>query len=651
MIADYLAQYAARRGLLCGLLLGCVLWLAACVPVNVPVPRAAETSDTAATVPATTPEATAEPSRAEAEEADLAELAAQLAELLPLRTGTSDTGFDGVQVQPVTSPVDMPPLWIAHPYGIRTFEPEVNHFVAIYTLDGTVWQELAQLSLECPDYLNENSVQQVPISPDAFWLAVEGGTGAHSGCFDLLRWDGDSFETVVSNFNSSPGAGSVEDLDSDGQVEVILNYTDPYVFCYACGVRLFMAEILRWNGEMLAPVELTPLATGSPEARAANDQAIALAQASLFPEALALIEEAFALEPGSPEIYWNAQWIRLHADQRLAFIDGGYPLLSTVFYGDYAAAVDFMRAYAPEQIFSTTSPLIIGTPAEGWIDALSQYLVSFASDAIDIRPDLAATYFLRGWGHFLAGAGEAAIADVQQAAALASDDSFYQEAAAFLAGESSAPLPPSEPEVTSGERVRFRMGATTELLGAVLQPGSERRYLLEIEAGQTLYVTAVEGVVPTLFNSEGIEVTGKLENGAHQFEIVNDDTFTLALTGDGMAYSLLYIPAQPDTTISPVPAITEEIRFAPGESSSALEIALQEGVPVGYILGIDANQRLLANVEGNGSFLLLDPEGRLVTPIAGWASNAEYVIPYAGSYTLVVQGSGNAALSIQIPPR
>ncbi len=625
-----------------GLLLLYVLLLAACM-----------------TVPLSTPETIPAPLEMTPTVASVAEtdtLIATLEEGLPLRSETVNEGFDGVQVMALQSPASMPPLWIAYSYGIRSFDPTINHFVALYTPGVDTWMEVARLELECADYVDQNSIEQVQISADSLWLTVEGGAGAHSGCFSLLRWDGTTFAEAVTNFNSSPGAGSVEDLDGDGQPEVVLNYTDPYVFCYACGVRLYMAEILRWDGETLVSVELTPLAAGSAEARAANDRAIALAQASLFPDALALIKDARTLAPDDASVYWNAVWIRLHAENRLAHVDGGYPLLSNLFYGDYAAALASLREFEPAQIFSLESPLIVETPAQGWVDAFSQYLVSFASDAIAVQPDLAAAHFLRGWGYFLAGAADLAVVDVQAAAALAPDDAFYVAAADYLTGAAIAP-PTEIPTETSDaampvlERVRFGIGATTELLGAILRPGSERRYMLEIAAGQSLYITAAGDFAPTLLDAEGNEVTAVVENDAYRFDLPATQSYTLVLTGDGMIYPLLYIPAQTETVFAPDSAITEEIRFGAGETGATVEFTLAEGTPVGYTLGIAAGQHLFAEVEGNASLFLLDPEGRLVTPISGWASNAEFVIPYTGDFMVVVQGSGPAILRVQIPPR
>ncbi len=116
--------------------------------------------------------------------------------------------------------------------------------------------------------------------------------------------------------------------------------------------------------------------------------------------------------------------------------NSGYPLLSNVFYGDYAAAVDLMRPYPPAQIFTSTTPLVVGTVAEGWLPQLTQPITTSATSALQARPDLAAAYFLRGWAEYLADPVNLlpqAKSDVTKAASLAPNDALYKQSAAFLA--------------------------------------------------------------------------------------------------------------------------------------------------------------------------------------------------------------------------
>jgi hypothetical protein len=60
-----------------------------------------------------------------------------------------------------------------------------------------------------------------------------------------------------------------------------------------------------------------------------------------------------------------------------------------------------MRSHGPEDIFSQPTPLITGSVAEGWEQAVSEWILNLSNQAIEVKPELAAAYFLRGWAKFL----------------------------------------------------------------------------------------------------------------------------------------------------------------------------------------------------------------------------------------------------------
>ncbi len=130
---------------------------------------------------------------------------------------------------------------------------------------------------------------------------------------------------------------------------------------------------------------------------------------------------------------WDIALIRLTSEAMEAELEGGYPLLAYVFYGDYEGAVGLMRELAPEEIYTAASSLIIGTVAEGWTEGLGQNLVDSADSAIAARPDLAAAYLTRSWGAYLLDPASAqARADAARAAELAPGDDFYAACAAYV---------------------------------------------------------------------------------------------------------------------------------------------------------------------------------------------------------------------------
>jgi Tol biopolymer transport system component len=423
--------------------------------------------------------------------------------------------------------------WVVHTTGTRSFTPDKPHALGIYRQDGDQWQEVSLIDLTGsqegvtagPDYLSEGAVTPVEIGPAGattssdtqLWLQVEGGAGAHSGVCQIVRLAGDELRQELDGFSSSPGACTVEDVDGDGANEVVLDATDYYVFCYACGVRFVDYAVERWEGQAFAQVTLQPLPAAAPDALVArNDELLRLAQGGLWKAALDLAnapaatmaaadaaasstvtvteairgESSLAAEAStspvtgtlaiSPSVAvtlsdpsgvynWNVALVRLVGEARRAEAEAAeqpYPLLAQVFYGDYPAAVDVMRVYTVTEVFAQPSLLISGTVAAGWESALAGWLTTTASSAIEVNPQLAAAYFVRGFGTWLGGTAAAtasdlppdalpvtdvpmapdtlaaAAEDIRQALALSPDieqGAYYAAALTLLTGEEVAP--------------------------------------------------------------------------------------------------------------------------------------------------------------------------------------------------------------------
>ncbi|MEZ4769288.1 MAG: hypothetical protein R2844_12780 [Caldilineales bacterium] len=338
--------------------------------------------------------------------------------------------------------------------------PTPSHFVAIYTPVADGWNELARLEISNaamagdplidygPDFVAPDGLRQAEIDPSRIWLTVDGGAGAHSGTFQVLSFDGETLQQEVGGASASPGAGYLADVNGDGQNDVVLNATEYYVFCYACGVRHPYFSVYTWLGDAMFPVEISALMMGQrgtpPDE--ANSRAVALAQAGLWPDALAAIKEAENLAGGddpptpSGSLHWNAALIQLNHDAQLAALqDSPYPLLGNVFFGDYAAAVDLMRAWPVEQVFAADTPLVKGTVAEDWQAELSSYLVQSATAALDVDPHRAPAYFVRAWGAYLADPTDPQIAaDMAAAALLDPADPLFAAAARLFPASAPA---------------------------------------------------------------------------------------------------------------------------------------------------------------------------------------------------------------------
>lgn len=387
---------------------------------------------------------------------------------------TTDT-FDSVAVIPVTSTLDQP-LWVAFTTGLRGYDPGGPHVVAVLNRPGDAWHVIDRMELGAdtadtaatpdpdgyygPDYLGPESVAVATIEPTHLWLTIDGGVGAHGGSFGVLSFDGAKLKLEAHAGNGFPGVGRVEDLDGDGIGEVILDRTDAYVFCYACGVREASVDVLRWRGDRLASVTLGPLSGG---ASAADVQrALDAVSGGVWSAAMVAMDDAMkqdtgrldaTTEPGREmdEDLLTDDLLVIRANYAaraaLASDDSAYPLLQRVFLGNWYEAVEPLRAHPPTALFAADSPLIVGTAAEGNVPPLAERIAASAGGALvygakqqatdaSFNVFLAAVHFLRGWSAWLAAPGDAAArADIAKAAELAPDDSLYAASAEWVAAQ------------------------------------------------------------------------------------------------------------------------------------------------------------------------------------------------------------------------
>lgn len=344
-------------------------------------------------------------------------------------------GFEGVRVMQIDTADGFGPYWVAYSYGMRRFEPLEQHFVAVYAREGSGWREVDRVELEDSDYLDRIGVQQVPIEPENVWLQVESALGAHSGCFNILRFDGRRLHNEVSHCGSAPGSGGLADLNGDDVLDVLLDATDHYVICYACNVDYITTEVMRWDGSNMVDVRFERVADSEPgELRELTGRAVELAEHDLWKDAQAMIDETRPFQSQDPAYIWNAALINLDATMRAEHIEySGYPLLSTIFYGDYPAVLSTLGRFNIDAIFNPNSALFTGSPVAGNIEFMVEYVARTTTLQLEAQPDLAAAYFARGWALALLDPRDpGALADIQQAADLDPSESLFAEALDYL---------------------------------------------------------------------------------------------------------------------------------------------------------------------------------------------------------------------------
>lgn len=414
-------------------------------------PQATSEQPDATAVLEPTPEASAPTIDDEAAKAELQEaIVAQLPPTATPASGESPESFGGiaeVAVEPLRVPAGAEPLWLAYSLGFPNFEHEQKHFLAIYSHTNQTWKEIARQELLNADSMMQGSVEQINISNDRIWLFVQSGVGAHSSCLEVISFDLGKLKSELENCNSSPLAGFVQDNDSDGIDEIVTNETDNYVFCYACAERFFSYTLHHWDGKQFQKVNLQtppPVEVSSP-----LYQLFEVARFGLWTETRPFYR-AHETEMSFDSL--TRMYIYLFELHREDFEEqafrGGYPLLDQLFYGDYAAAEAVLRAYTPEDLFVSPSPLITGTLAEGWETQVTTWITTTVDPLISANnggdapmlPEpirnvdrLAAANYLYGWALSLGEEGPAAGRSYfERAASLKPEDSFYQATLNYL---------------------------------------------------------------------------------------------------------------------------------------------------------------------------------------------------------------------------
>ncbi len=363
--------------------------------------------------------------------------------LLELLVGDETPGadvLDAIDIEVMPIPGMGGDLWLAVTTGFGIWQIGdglTPHLLAIYEqrandllVEIAVHPLLSEPTMAMPELLPD-----VPGREPGVWIAVHGFTGAHSGTFDLLWFDGTTVTAEIAWFSPSPGAAYIEDLDGDGVPEVVLNETDPYVYCYACGVRVWSELILRWVDGEWVPVEIAAVPSDSQLVHDLTEQAALYAQAHLWRRALASVQEAVEAAPANREVMWLQFAIQLNAIPHLEEAGSEpQPLVTTVLAGEYADAAALITALTPAEAFAADGPLFAGTVAEGWEWVTSDFLIAFASAALEVGGPDAAAHLVRAVGYALAEPADWSMAhiDIEAAQALDPSETFYPAAADYL---------------------------------------------------------------------------------------------------------------------------------------------------------------------------------------------------------------------------
>ena len=296
-----------------------------------------------------------------------------------------------------------------------------------YVITASVWQSsddgAAELSstelLSGGSLRSADAVRAVDTaSANRAWLEAFGVAGAHGVTYDLLLWDGASLRAVVGHFTSAPGnvvaagaAAELRDLNGDGQLELVIDRTDPYLFYYTSQIWHADAAVLRRDGDEFREVTLAlPSASVGEPALASARSAIAFAEAGWWGFALEHAEAALELAPDQEQLLWNAIVIRERGGAAFREAErSSVPWLGYVLAGDWRRAVEELRAI-PHRNWLDLERVLRGTSLEGLEPAVAQLVDERAGAALaaaELMPPqrVAPVYLMRGLATWWMGEG------------------------------------------------------------------------------------------------------------------------------------------------------------------------------------------------------------------------------------------------------
>ena len=481
------------------------------------------------------------------------------------------------------------------------------HVVAVYRLnpDDSWSPEIARVEIDtAPQRTGDTEVVRAP--DGGAWIVIRAGTGAHAGTLDVIRFDpaGGTLATALSHISARPNWGEVTDLDGDGVPEFVLNTSNPYVFCYACAVEEHSVAIHRWDGAELTEVRLEapPGVTGG--VATAAGRVVALAEADLWRQAAALAVATARRAPRDDGMRWLSILVNQAAAARLAHAGSpGQPLLTSVLAGEYAAALDLMRAHPPQAAFALDGPLVAGTAAELDLATMAVTILDYTGRALTQRPDEASIHAVRALGLALASPDDLDRARdaAGRAAELAPGDSFLQRVESYLGSIEEPPGVPPEPP----EDETFSPGPSAEWFaeGYTLGSGDRGRHVRALQQRlarvrglgfldpgrySDLYDTATREAVIQLQRQADLEPTG----------VVDEATWAAveaAWQRDEPQPAPVYVqPAQPsahDASGAPLVYLTFDDGPHPTWTPRVLDVLNLHGAPATFfVLGQSATR-------------------------------------------------------------
>ena len=213
--------------------------------------------------------------------------------------------------------------------------------------------------------------------------------------------------------------------------------------------------------------------------------------------------------------------------------------------------------------------------------------------------------------------------------------------------------------------VQFSSGATSARISTTLEQGKPAGYRINARAGQQMTVTTTGATTLTLLAPDGVTMVPSANVPTHQwkYSLSEAGNYTLVMLGTGPVTAAVSIPAggstSPTATATPsasttpvaLPATSQRVTIAPGNTSTTLKVTLASGTPKAYVLRIQAGQTLYVSTTGQADVAIYGPSKTVLTSGHAnspnrWSAKASQT----GDYTFVIAGSGERTLTFYIPP-
>ena len=273
------------------------------------------------------------------------------------------------------------------------------HPVTIYQKQGTEFVPITHY-----DFTNGEIVAGIELLPNPdtshVLFYVHGGLGAHSSFGTVLSFDGKTIKLELNTESAAGGYLTVADVNGDGVQDVTSDTTDYYVFCYACGVRIYSDMVYNWDGAKFVEQKLTT------SSDATIQKAIDYANAQRWNMVTTLLPTITA--PTTDSDKWNVGLLTHWSTLRIPEKDASFPFLSAIFYGDYDTAVKLLQAVGAVEVANPNGKWFAGPIAEG-VDVstdpiIAEYrktvfdnVVKFSTLALTQDDTITSARFLRGW--------------------------------------------------------------------------------------------------------------------------------------------------------------------------------------------------------------------------------------------------------------